>query len=194
MLVAVIMSLDEEKAPEAAPPAGEPGAKDDAPAGEPAEAKDPSSDDKAEDDKAENESKSARARWPALESNPEAFSSFITKLGIAPTIGLHDVFGFEPDLLMMIPQPIYAIVFLFPHSKRKKLKLASGAAAANVGVDGSWAPVSFRSLCVYGQNSDHKHTENGTTPVVNKGKQLLVHVAVRESGPGPIFSFMNTSS
>lgn len=59
----------------------------------------------------------ARARWPALESNPDSFTEFIRTLGVPSTVALHDVFGFEPELLMMIPQPIYAMVFLFPHEK-----------------------------------------------------------------------------
>ena len=60
--------------------------------------------------------KSARARWPALESNPETFTAFLKKL-IAPGstgVAVHDVFGFEPDLLAMIPQPVYAMIFLYP--------------------------------------------------------------------------------
>jgi len=73
----------------------------------------------AERDGAEGETlpdttKSARARWPALESNPESFTAFLRKLGVGETVAIHDVFGFEADLLMMIPQPIYAMIFLFP--------------------------------------------------------------------------------
>ncbi|CAD7933979.1 unnamed protein product [Amoebophrya sp. A120] len=58
--------------------------------------------------------KSARARWPALESNPETFTDFIHKLGAPQNIAIHDVFGFDPELLMMLPQPVYAMIFLFP--------------------------------------------------------------------------------
>lgn len=64
--------------------------------------------------------KSSRARWPALESNPESFTKFIHKLGINETIAFHDVYGFEPDLLGMIPAPIYAIVFLFPPKRSSR--------------------------------------------------------------------------
>lgn len=73
----------------------------------------------------DEEKKKARAAWPALESNPETFTKFIKKL-VAPGevhVGVHDVFGFDPDLLMMVPQPIYAMVFLFPPtSLRKNMK------------------------------------------------------------------------
>lgn len=63
----------------------------------------------------ESESKkSARARWPALESNPETFTDFIHKLGAPAGVAIHDVFGFDPELLMMLPQPVYAMIFLFP--------------------------------------------------------------------------------
>lgn len=40
--------------------------------------------------------------------------TFRRSLGLPTTIGFHDIFGFEPDLLAMVPQPVHAILLLFP--------------------------------------------------------------------------------
>lgn len=50
-----------------------------------------------------------------LESNPEIFTQFAHKLGLTELLSFYDVYSItEPDLLLMLPRPIYAIILLFP--------------------------------------------------------------------------------
>lgn len=59
-----------------------------------------------------------RKRVIPLESNPAIFNLLAKKLGLSPVLGFHDVFSItEPDLLAMIPQPVFAVVMLFPLTK-----------------------------------------------------------------------------
>ncbi|KXJ23948.1 ubiquitin carboxyl-terminal hydrolase isozyme L3 [Exaiptasia diaphana] len=53
-------------------------------------------------------------RWLPLESNPDVMNQFIEKLGVKTKHGFVDVFGFDDDLLCMVPQPVYALLLLFP--------------------------------------------------------------------------------
>ncbi|XP_076058868.1 ubiquitin carboxyl-terminal hydrolase isoform X2 [Oratosquilla oratoria] len=49
-------------------------------------------------------------RWLPLESNPE----FMTGLGVPSTWAIHDVYGMDDDLLAMVPQPVAALLLLYP--------------------------------------------------------------------------------
>ena len=61
-------------------------------------------------------------RWVAMESNPEVWNQFITKMGVASDWQFTDVWGLDPDLLMMVPQPVAALLLLYPISpKTEKL-------------------------------------------------------------------------
>uniref|UniRef100_A0A1X7TRW7 ubiquitinyl hydrolase 1 n=1 Tax=Amphimedon queenslandica TaxID=400682 RepID=A0A1X7TRW7_AMPQE len=55
-------------------------------------------------------------------------SQYVDGLGVGNSFQFCDVFGLDPDLLMMIPQPCAALVMLFPitdrlFEKRKKRRL-----------------------------------------------------------------------
>lgn len=52
-----------------------------------------------------------------LESNPEVFNELIYKLGVSKELGFHDVYVIDdPDMLAMIPRPVYALLMVFPVS------------------------------------------------------------------------------
>ncbi|QRG37989.1 hypothetical protein FDK38_002378 [Candidozyma auris] len=50
-----------------------------------------------------------------LESNPEIFNSLAHKIGLSPVLEFNDVFSItDPQLLAFLPQPVMALVMLFP--------------------------------------------------------------------------------
>jgi len=55
-------------------------------------------------------------RWLPIESNPTVMNSFLRKLGVSEDWEINDVFGLEDELLMMLPQPVLALLLLFPIS------------------------------------------------------------------------------
>lgn len=63
------------------------------------------------------ESTDSRPCWVPLESNPEVMTNFLHGLGLAPEFKVVDVFGFDDDLIAMLPQPVYALILLYPGNK-----------------------------------------------------------------------------
>uniref|UniRef100_A0A914X6C1 Ubiquitin carboxyl-terminal hydrolase n=1 Tax=Plectus sambesii TaxID=2011161 RepID=A0A914X6C1_9BILA len=57
-------------------------------------------------------------QWLPLESNPEAMNKFLRTIGIPEPTQCVDVLGFDADLVAMLPQPIYAVIFCFPDYRK----------------------------------------------------------------------------
>lgn len=63
----------------------------------------------------DNNTSSKRQRWFPLESNPSLMNSYIAKIGFDTSLyELTDVFSTESWALDMIPQPVAAVVMLYP--------------------------------------------------------------------------------
>jgi len=57
--------------------------------------------------------------WLGMESNPDVMNAFAEKLGVDTNqYSFGDIFGLNEDLLGMIPQPLLALILLFPSNAK----------------------------------------------------------------------------
>lgn len=62
----------------------------------------------------------AEFNWPPLESNPEIFTEYMQKLGLPSTWGFSEMYGFDEDLMGMIPQPVVAVILNADYKAKNK--------------------------------------------------------------------------
>ena len=48
--------------------------------------------------------------WPPLESDPSILTKYLQGIGMSKEWAFHEVFGLDPDLLSMVPQPAKALI------------------------------------------------------------------------------------
>jgi len=70
--------------------------------------------------------KRRRKHWLPLESNPDLMNEYIWRLGVRSKFQFHEIM--HPDLLDMVPQPVYAVLCLFPISEVSEKHKAEEAA------------------------------------------------------------------
>ena len=60
-------------------------------------------------------------KWLPLESNPTVLNDFSYSLGLSTKFSWSDIFGFDDDMLAMVPPNVKAVVLLFPITEKSEL-------------------------------------------------------------------------
>lgn len=55
-------------------------------------------------------------RWLPLESNPEVMTNFLVDIGMSAEWSVVDLIGIDDDVLGFVPQPVAAVILLYPPS------------------------------------------------------------------------------
>lgn len=60
--------------------------------------------------------------WRSLENNPDVLNNMIYDMGVSRSLEFNDLYSIDdPDLLAFIPQPVVALLIVFPVSAEKSL-------------------------------------------------------------------------
>eukprot|EP00842_Homolaphlyctis_polyrhiza_P006697 jgi/Hompol1/7028/HPOL_000293-RA len=60
----------------------------------------------------------ATGPWIPLESNPDVMNKYLRLLGVRSSLQFCDVFSLDDEMLQYIPQPVKAVVLLFPITEK----------------------------------------------------------------------------
>ncbi|PKI85433.1 ubiquitinyl hydrolase 1 [Malassezia vespertilionis] len=87
--------------------------------------------------------------WVPLEANPGLFSEWSNELGLDTSkYAFHDIFGLDPELLAMVPQPTNAVLFLFPLSPAIEARRKTEDAVPHTSQDDVlWFPQTIGNAC-----------------------------------------------
>ena len=78
------------------------------------------------EDQNPNQHEEPEYHWPALESDPQIFSEYMTKLGMSDEWQISEVFGLDDDCLSFVPQPCVAAIVTFERNTKADEKPGSG--------------------------------------------------------------------
>uniref|UniRef100_A0A7S0F546 Ubiquitin carboxyl-terminal hydrolase n=1 Tax=Hanusia phi TaxID=3032 RepID=A0A7S0F546_9CRYP len=74
-----------------------------------------------------------RKKWLPLESNPDIFNELGYQIGLPMSVSFFEVFGFDPELLALVPSPTYAVLVCFPITPSYKESVDNEASGGEVG-------------------------------------------------------------
>lgn len=69
--------------------------------------------------------KRKRKNWLPLESNPELMTKYVHALGVNSKYVFHEILGVDEMLLSFVPQPVFAVLMLFPISEASEAHRAA---------------------------------------------------------------------
>ncbi|VUZ45316.1 unnamed protein product [Hymenolepis diminuta] len=59
-------------------------------------------------------------RWVPLESNPDVMNKFIRELGVKEPLRFEDIYGTDPDMQALVPDPVLSLLLLYPLNETTK--------------------------------------------------------------------------
>lgn len=95
-----------------------------------------------------------RKHFIALESNPKVFTDLIRRLGVDPTLAFTEIYSLDdPDILAVIPKPVFALILVFPTTpkykehKAKEEATRSEYTGSGAGEDVVWFKQTINNAC-----------------------------------------------